>query len=173
MAWGGSGNVPPGSVVPATDKLAFLVLRLQSIGLATTIVEVKPAKTKDGLRDKRMMPNPAASDNGGPFHSGAVVLVTLNNPREKFWGVLLALRSAGISVQGIELAAFEDATSAVVAGETMASNALFFPMHRVERIQLDLPEGAIPSLSQRFQARTGRAPTDVLLHEGAAVHEGE
>jgi hypothetical protein len=148
-------------------------LWLQSIGLTTTIVEVKSTPTRDELRHDRRAANAAAPENGGPFHSGAVVLVTLNNPREKFWGVLLALNTAGISVQGIELAAFEDATSAVVAGEALASNALFFPMHRVERIQLDLPEGAIPSLSQRFQARTGRAPIEVLLQSSAAVHEGE
>ena len=91
------------------------------------------------------------------------MLVTLNAPREKYWGVLLALDPAGISVQGIELSAFEEATRAVVGGEPLATNALFFPMHRVERIQLDLPEGTIPSLSQRFQSRTGLPPGQVLL----------
>lgn len=69
---------------------------------------------------------------------------------------------AGISLQGIELSSFEDATSAFVAGEPLNSAVLFFPMHRVERIAMDLPEGSLPSLSQRFQSRTGKDPREVL-----------
>jgi hypothetical protein len=98
----------------------------------------------------------------GPFQAGAIVLVTLNNPREKLWGAVLALGPAGVSLQGIELSSFEDATNMVVAGETLSAGSLFFPMHRVERIQLDLPEGEIPSLSERFRHRTGLDPADAL-----------
>jgi hypothetical protein len=132
---------------------------------------VKSAKSKGGSR--RVQAANRTAENASAFRSGAVVLVTLNNPREKFWGVLLALNPAGVSVHGIELASFEDATTAVVRGEALASNASFFRMHRVDRIQRDLPEGAIPSLSQRFQARTGHLAADVLLQAGIAVHEGE
>jgi hypothetical protein len=35
-------------------------------------------------------------------------------------------------------------------------------MHRIERIELDLPDGGLPSLSQRFSAKTGRKPEDTL-----------
>lgn len=94
----------------------------------------------------------------GPFRDGVLVLVTLNNPREKFWGAILDLGVAGISVRGIELASFEDVVSAVVSGDPLSAAGLFFPMHRVERIELDLPEGALPSLSQRFSSRTGLDP---------------
>ena len=31
-------------------------------------------------------------------------------------------------------------------------------MHRVERIELDLPEGSLPSLAQRFAQKTGQDP---------------
>jgi hypothetical protein len=39
---------------------------------------------------------------------------------------------------------------------------VFFPMHRVERVEMDLPDGNIPSLTQRFTAKTGVAPGTVL-----------
>jgi hypothetical protein len=39
---------------------------------------------------------------------------------------------------------------------------VFFPMHRVERLELDLPDGDIPSLSQRFAAKTGTDPAQLL-----------
>ncbi|HYL14471.1 MAG TPA: hypothetical protein VEV41_15620 [Terriglobales bacterium] len=104
----------------------------------------------------------------GPFRSGAIVLVTLNNPREKFWGAVLALDPAGLSFQGLELSSFEDATNLVVSGEPFAAATLFFPMHRVERLELDLPEGNIPSLSQRFTNRTGLEPAAALARAAAA-----
>ncbi len=91
------------------------------------------------------------------------MLVTLRDPREKIWGVLLALDPAGVSLQGLELSSFEDATTAVVTGEPLNTAVLFFPMHRVERIAMDLPEGNLPSLSQRFTSRTGLEPQEALL----------
>jgi hypothetical protein len=99
----------------------------------------------------------------GPFQSGAVVLVTLNNPREKFWGKVLALDPAGLSLCGIELASFEDATNMFISGEPLAAASLFIPMHRVERVELDSPSGSIPSLSQQFLSRTGIEPRVALV----------
>ncbi len=84
-----------------------------------------------------------------------MVIVTLGNPREKVWGSLLALRPEGLSVCGIELASFEDLVSMVKDGEPFSPGVVFFPMHRVERMELDLPDGGIPSLTQRFSSTTG------------------
>jgi len=69
--------------------------------------------------------------------------------------MLLAVAPAGVSLHGIELAAFEDAMRLVTAGEQLSADALFFPMHRVERMELELPGGSLPSLSERFEQRTG------------------
>jgi hypothetical protein len=44
----------------------------------------------------------------GPFSAGSIVVVTLGNPRDKFWAIVLALRADGLSLSGIELASFED-----------------------------------------------------------------
>lgn len=101
--------------------------------------------------------------SAGPFQSGAIVLVTLNNPREKFWGKVLALDPAGLSLCGIELASFEDATNMFIRGEPLAAASLFMPMHRVEKLELDVPSGSIPSLSQRFRSRTGIEPRVALV----------
>ena len=38
----------------------------------------------------------------------------------------------------------------------------FASKYLVERLELDLPDGAIPSLSQRFAAKTGMDPAQLL-----------
>ncbi|PYX68679.1 MAG: hypothetical protein DMG72_22615 [Acidobacteria bacterium] len=98
----------------------------------------------------------------GPFHAGAMVVVTLGTPREKFWGAILDLTAEGLSLRGIELASFEDLVAMVKDGEPFSPGVVFFPMHRVERMELDLPDGSIPSLSQRFTSKTGLDPAVLL-----------
>lgn len=108
-----------------------------------------------------LSPQPAL-DSSSPFETGAMVVVTLGNPREKFWGAILTLRAEGVSLRGIELASFEDLVALVKDGEPFSLGVVFFPMHRVERMELDLPDGGIPSLSQRFTAKTGLDPATLL-----------
>jgi hypothetical protein len=99
---------------------------------------------------------------GDPFQPGTLVVVTLGNPREKLWGAILGLTAEGLSLCGIELASFEDLVSLVKEGEKFSPSVVFFPMHRLERMELDLPDGNIPSLAQRFTAKTGLDPASVL-----------
>ena len=61
-----------------------------------------------------------------PFPMGAIVLVTLANPREKFWGAILTLAGQGLSLSGVELASFEDLLSMIKAGEHADSGVVFF-----------------------------------------------
>lgn len=102
-----------------------------------------------------------------PFAPGTIVVVTLGNPREKLWGAVLALTAEGLSLCGIELASFEDLISMVKEGEPFTPSVVFFPMHRLERMELDLPDGSIPSLSQRFTTKTGLDPAEVLFRQPA------
>jgi hypothetical protein len=95
-----------------------------------------------------------------------MVVVTLGNPRDKFWGMILSLAPEGLSMSGIELASFEDLVVMVKDGESFTPAVVFFPMHRIERVELDLPDGNLPSLSQRFSAKTGLDPAGTL---GACV----
>ena len=106
----------------------------------------------------------------GPFSHGSMVVVTLGNPRDKFWGMILVLAPEGLSMSGIELASFEDLVVMVKDGESFSPAVVFFPMHRIERIELDLPDGSLPSLSQRFSAKTGLDPAALL---GPAVANGK
>jgi hypothetical protein len=92
-----------------------------------------------------------------------MVVVTLGTPREKFWGAILALTAEGLSLSGAELASFDDLVSLVKDGEPFSPAAVFFPMHRIERMELDLPDGNIPSLSQRFESKTGKSPLELLV----------
>ena len=119
-------------------------------------VETKPASTRTSGR--------RTSHN--PFLPGAVVIVTLSNPREKFWGMLLGLAPEGLSLSGAELAFFEDLAVMVKDGDPFTPSVVFFPMHRIERVELDLPDGSLPSLSQRFLAKTGLEPSAALAPGG-------
>jgi hypothetical protein len=106
---------------------------------------------------------PAAStESRAPFAPGALVIATLSTPREKFWGMILALAPEGLSLSGVELASFEDLTLMVRDGEPFTPAVVFFPMHRIERVELDLPDGNLPSLSQRFLSKTGLEPSAAL-----------
>src|SRR5260370_5110667 len=102
-----------------------------------------------------------------PFAPGAMVVLTLSAPREKFWGMILALTPEGVSLSGIELASFEDLVVMVKDGEPFTPAVVFFPMHRIGRIDLDVPDGNLPSLSQRFAAKTGQEPSTFLPSRGA------
>jgi hypothetical protein len=113
--------------------------------------------------DRSAVPRPVSIPfSPGPFLPGSMVVVTLGNPRDKFWGMILALAAEGLSITGIELASFEDLVVMVKDGESFSPAVVFFPMHRIERIELDVPDGSLPSLSQRFSAKTGLDPAAVL-----------
>jgi hypothetical protein len=91
-----------------------------------------------------------------------MVLATLSDPREKFWGAILALAPAGISLRGIHLQSFDNYAAMVKAGEPFAPTVVFFPLHRVERVELDAASGDVPSLSQQFLAKSGCDPVPLF-----------
>jgi hypothetical protein len=105
---------------------------------------------------------------GEEFSSGAVVVVSLNTPREKFWGSVLAISAAGVSLRGIELQSFEDFMRQIKAGEQPTPNAVFFPMHRIERIELDQRSGDIPSMQDRFESKTGQSFLGIFSRSGTS-----
>src|SRR5215475_1139143 len=89
------------------------------------------------------------------MNTGQLVLVTLQNPREKFWGIILALTPAGLSLRGVDLESLEDFTQMVKSGEPASANVVFFPMHRVQRVELDSGTGGLLSLLDPFAAKPG------------------
>jgi len=90
------------------------------------------------------------------------VVTTLSNPREKFWGAILSLNAEGLILRGIELASFEDLVAMVKDGEAFSLGVVFFPMHRVERMELDARSGEIPSMQERFASKAGREFTALV-----------
>ena len=96
--------------------------------------------------------------------AGSPVLLFLHSPKEKVWGLLLSLGPAGIVVRGIELAAFEDWMRQEARGEehVLGLVTLFYPLHRVERLERDETVGPVQSYAERFAREVGRPILEVL-----------
>lgn len=98
------------------------------------------------------------------FAPNALVIVNLVNPKEKFFGVLVALSPAGVTMRAINLDSFEDWIHQIARDEELdiVMMTMFVPLFRVERIFLDEPSGAIQSYAQRFVQVTGGDIFDYL-----------
>lgn len=94
----------------------------------------------------------------------SIVVLSLHSPKEKVWGELVSLNSAGITIRGIDLSSFDEFVRQILhpEGERIGLPTLFFPMLRVERIALDEPHGSIPSLATTFEKKVGRSLADYL-----------
>jgi len=94
----------------------------------------------------------------------SIVVVSLHSPKEKVWGELLEMSTAGVTLRGIDLNAFDDFVSEILhpEGDRMGLPTLFFPMLRIERIALDEARGSIPSLAEMFERKVGRSLVDYL-----------
>src|SRR4051794_8416837 len=87
------------------------------------------------------------------FAPTSLIIANLVNPKEKFFGVLMALSAAGITMRGINLDSFEDWIHQIARNEEPDLDliTMFIPLFRVERIFLDEPSGSIKSYGQRFE----------------------
>ncbi len=99
-----------------------------------------------------------------PFASGQLVVVVLREPKERLWGRLLGLETAGIAMRGVELSPWEEIIALVKRGEADQTSlgTRFFPMHRIESFYLDEPSSGVSSLAEEFLRRTGMDPEDFL-----------
>jgi hypothetical protein len=94
----------------------------------------------------------------------SIVIVSLHSPREKVWGELLSITPAGVTVRGVDLNSFDHFIKQINAPESerMGLPTVFFPNTRVERVSLDEPSGAIPSMSDIFARKVGRSLAEYL-----------
>jgi hypothetical protein len=94
----------------------------------------------------------------------SIVVVSLHSPKERIWGELTAISTAGVTLRGIDLDSFDDFIRQVMhpEGERVGLPTLFFPMQRIERIALDEARGSIPSLAERFASKVGHSLADYL-----------
>jgi hypothetical protein len=94
-----------------------------------------------------------------PLGPGSIVVAYVQSPRERFWGVIHALDSVGLVIEGIDLDSFDDWVRQVAdGGEGLGLSVVFFPLLRVEKLLLDADSGAALSLSRQFERRVGRTP---------------
>jgi hypothetical protein len=95
---------------------------------------------------------------GDVFAAGTAVVVYLHSPREKVFGVVTALQPAGVALRGIDLVAFDDWLRQEARREEpgLGLVTLFYPMHRVEKIERDETIGGLEGFADRFRRETGR-----------------
>lgn len=103
----------------------------------------------------------------GEIAAGSVVIINLQQPREKVLGLLLKLDGLGAQLRGIDLNSFEDLVRQAAGGDTEDGfgpvlSTIFLPAGRIERILLDEPAGTLPSCGQRFHRSTGMDFADFL-----------
>jgi len=93
-----------------------------------------------------------------------LVVVVLNDPREKYWGKLEGLEMAGIAIRGFDISQWEQVIAFVRAGEMdqVPLGTKFFPMHRVETMYADEAESGVESLGDEFLRRAGMDPLEFL-----------
>ena len=70
---------------------------------------------------------------------GSFVILHLQGPTEKFWGVLLELEQLGVLLRGLNVSTFDDWLAQAAGAEPalLGLTTMFVPMSRVERIFLD------------------------------------
>lgn len=110
------------------------------------------------------------------FAPGDLVLLHLINPTEKFWGVLLDLGVAGVTLRGISVSSFDDWMSQAARhsaslhedAPALGLSTMFLPLFRVERMFRDEAVGEVESYAARFHGRVGVPVREYLgLGEGA------
>ena len=98
------------------------------------------------------------------MHPGDIVVATLQEPREQVWGLLIRLDGAGVIIRGVDARNFEEWTRQVASDHEaeLGPSTVFYPAHRIERVALDEPVGAVPSMHGRFQEIVGKEAAEVL-----------
>ncbi|HEX2254152.1 MAG TPA: hypothetical protein VHQ65_12855 [Thermoanaerobaculia bacterium] len=106
----------------------------------------------------------AGGGGAAGFVPGQLVLVHLIHPTEKFWGVLLDLGVAGVTLRALSVDSFDDWMSQAARREpaSLGLSTMFVPLFRVERMFLDEPVGQVESYRQRFERRVGLRVEDYL-----------
>ena len=105
------------------------------------------------------------------METNSIVIVSLASPKEKIWGQLISLDSAGVTLRGMDLGSCDDLIRQILAREesTVGMALVFYPMHRIERIARDEPSGAIPSLADRFREKIGVSIQEYLGIEAPQI----
>lgn len=101
---------------------------------------------------------------GLSMNVGDPVVVYLQSPKEKVWGILVSLGTAGVVVRCIDLATFDDWMRQEARGDEayLGLSTVFYPMNRVERMERDQTIGPIISYADRFAREVRRTVQQVI-----------
>lgn len=102
--------------------------------------------------------------NAYGLFEGTPVIVFLREPKEKVWGLLISLGAAGLVLRGMDLQSFGEWMRQEARGEEVAfgPSTIFYPMHRVERMERDETVGVVVSFADRFRHEVGRTVNEVM-----------
>jgi hypothetical protein len=108
--------------------------------------------------------DPEAVWQGLAMNVGDAVIVYLQSPKEKVWGILVSLGTAGVVVRCIDLATFDDWMRQEARRDEayLGLSTVFYPMNRVERMERDETIGPIVSYSDRFAREVRRTVQQVI-----------
>jgi hypothetical protein len=95
---------------------------------------------------------------------GTIVVLYLQAPKQKLWGVLKGINEAGVVMRGLDLVIFDDwmRQAARDAETQIGMTTVFYPLVRVERMEVDETIGCVMSYADRFQEATGRSVSEFL-----------
>lgn len=96
--------------------------------------------------------------------TGTPVILYLQGPKEKIWGLLLSITTAGIVLRGLDLTVFDDWMRQEARHDEalIGLSTLFYPMSRVERMERDETVGPIVSYADRFLLEVGKTVREIL-----------
>jgi hypothetical protein len=96
--------------------------------------------------------------------TGSPVVIYLHEPKEKMWGLLVSVAPSGLCLRGMDIRVFDDWMRQESRDDERMIGAatIFFPMHRVERVELDETVGPLTSYEDRFVDYVGRPVAESL-----------
>jgi hypothetical protein len=104
------------------------------------------------------------------INSGTPILIVLHSPREKYWGLLDEINSAGVFLRGLDLNSFDEWIRSVIHKEPFIGvGSMFFPMWRVERVAQDESVGGVQSLCAQAEQRTGLSLDELMNGEDSPL----
>ena len=100
---------------------------------------------------------------------GVPVILYLQAPKEKIWGILVSLSPSGVVVRGLDLVVFDEWMRQEARGEEagLGLATIFYPMGRLERMERDESLGPMASYADRFYRAVGRT-----VHDAAGLQTG-
>jgi hypothetical protein len=102
------------------------------------------------------------------LNQGTPVILYLQAPKEKIWGILVSLSPSGVVVRGLDLVVFDEWMRQEARGEEagLGLATIFYPMGRLERMERDESLGPMASYADRFFRAVGRTVHDAAGLEG-------